>query len=240
MAPNGRSPLLAIHLGSPFTIASSWAYVSIGTTGPHQHWGRGCSAQNSGTERSSFSKPSEFAGALRTAMSEARDIEILFALWQQNVETVRAINRSLKQDHLPKSGIASQLVGASQEMRYRSREAAARESPAQQSSDHQQLASRIDKSVLTIGETKRIRCKEHLRFVASLPCLICGRTPSHAHHLRHAQPRGLGLKVSDEFTVPLCATHHQHLHHTTKRIRLVAGAEDRAPENCARPVGRKS
>jgi DNA recombination protein Rad52 len=62
----------------------------------------------SGTERSSFSKPSEFASALRAALSEARDIEILFALWEQNVETVRAINRSLDQHHLQKSGMAPQ------------------------------------------------------------------------------------------------------------------------------------
>jgi len=34
----------------------------------------------SGSERSSFNKPSEFAGALRAALSESRDIEILFAL----------------------------------------------------------------------------------------------------------------------------------------------------------------
>ena len=45
-----------------------------------------------------------------TAMSEAQDIELLFAIWEQNVETVRAISRSMKQDHLPKSGIAPQLV----------------------------------------------------------------------------------------------------------------------------------
>ena len=77
-------------------------------------------------------------------------------------------------------------------------------------------AAKIDKSVLTIGQPRRIRCKEHLRYVASQPCAICGRTPSHAHHVRYAQPRGLGLKVSDEFTVPLCATHHHHLHNTTK------------------------
>ena len=36
--------------------------------------------------------------------------------------------------------------------------------------------------------------------------------PSQAHHLRFAQPRALGRKVSDEFTVPLCATHHHELH----------------------------
>jgi hypothetical protein len=69
---------------------------------------------------------------------------------------------------------------------------------------------------LTIGEPKRIRCKEHLRFVASQPCLICGRSPAHAHHVRYAQPRGLSLKVSDEYTVPLCATHHHHIHTTAK------------------------
>src|SRR6185369_3293741 len=64
----------------------------------------------SGAERSSFTKPSEFAAALRTAMSEARDVELLFALWEQNVEAVRTINRSLGQQHLHKSGIAPQLV----------------------------------------------------------------------------------------------------------------------------------
>ena len=69
---------------------------------------------------------------------------------------------------------------------------------------------------LTVGQPKRIRCKEHLRFVASQPCAICGRSPSHAHHVRHAQSRGIGLKVSDEFTVPLCATHHHQIHTTSK------------------------
>ena len=52
----------------------------------------------SGAEEASFDKPSEFAGALRKAMTEAHDIELLFAIWEQNVETVRALNRSLKQD----------------------------------------------------------------------------------------------------------------------------------------------
>src|SRR6476620_2199734 len=61
-------------------------------------------------EETSFDQPSAFAAALRQAMSEARDIELLFAIWEQNVETVRALNRSLKQDSLPRSGIAPQLV----------------------------------------------------------------------------------------------------------------------------------
>jgi Rad52/22 family double-strand break repair protein len=72
--------------------------------------------------------------------------------------------------------------------------------------------AKIDKSALAIAEPKRLRDKAHLKFVASHPCLVCGRQPSDPHHLRFAQPRALGLKVSDEFTVPLCRGHHRQLH----------------------------
>ena len=77
-------------------------------------------------------------------------------------------------------------------------------------------ARRIDKSVLALPEAKRLRDKQHLRFVAKQPCLVCGREPCDAHHLRFAQSRGLGQKVSDEFTVPLCRAHHRELHRTGK------------------------
>ena len=50
------------------------------------------------------------------------------------------------------------------------------------------------------------------RFVAKQPCLICGRQPSDAHHVRFAQSPALGRKVSDEFTVPLCRGHHREVH----------------------------
>ena len=75
-------------------------------------------------------------------------------------------------------------------------------------------SGRIDKSTLTIAEPKRIRDRSHLNFVASQPCLICGRQPCDPHHLRFAQPRAIGMKVSDEFTVPLCRGHHRALHQT--------------------------
>ncbi len=71
---------------------------------------------------------------------------------------------------------------------------------------------RVDKSVLTFPEPRRVRDKLHLRFIAKQPCQICGRKPCDPHHLRFAQPRGLGLKVSDEFVVPLCRGHHRELH----------------------------
>jgi hypothetical protein len=74
------------------------------------------------------------------------------------------------------------------------------------------VEAKIDKSELALGEPRRHRNKAHLRFVASQPCLICERSPSDAHHLRFAQPRAMGRKTSDEFTVPLCRMHHRDNH----------------------------
>jgi hypothetical protein len=74
--------------------------------------------------------------------------------------------------------------------------------------------SNFNTSALSLSKPIRRRDKQHLRFVASQPCLICGRAPSDAHHLRFAQPRAMGRKSSDEFTVPLCRTHHRENHQT--------------------------
>ena len=70
----------------------------------------------------------------------------------------------------------------------------------------------IDKTALARPEPRRVRDREHVKSVAGKPCLICGRQPSDAHHLRFAQSRALGRKVSDEFTVPLCRGHHREVH----------------------------
>jgi hypothetical protein len=66
--------------------------------------------------------------------------------------------------------------------------------------------------VTPLRKEVRRRNKVHLAFVAAQPCLVCQRSPSDAHHLKFAQPRTLGRKVSDEFTVPLCRDHHRDLH----------------------------
>jgi hypothetical protein len=62
------------------------------------------------------------------------------------------------------------------------------------------------------AKTIRLRDKEHCKFVASQPCIVCGRVPTEAHHIRFAQPRAFGRKVSDEYTVPVCRVHHHALH----------------------------
>jgi ERF superfamily len=71
---------------------------------------------------------------------------------------------------------------------------------------------RPDKSTLAVPAPRRYRNKAHLRYVAQQACLLCGRKPSDAHHLRHLQPRALGRKASDEFAVPLCRIHHRLVH----------------------------
>jgi hypothetical protein len=75
-----------------------------------------------------------------------------------------------------------------------------------------QRSAVVDKSVLTLPAPRRVRDRNHVKFVAKQPCLICGRRPADAHHLRFAQLPALGRKVSDEFTVPLCRGHHREAH----------------------------
>jgi hypothetical protein len=70
----------------------------------------------------------------------------------------------------------------------------------------------INKSVLTLPAPRRVRDREHVKSVAKQACLVCGRRPADAHHLRFAQTSALGRKVSDEFTVPLCRGHHREVH----------------------------
>jgi hypothetical protein len=82
--------------------------------------------------------------------------------------------------------------------------------PAAATREHQTRG--IDKSVLTVSTPRRYRNKEHPRFVAQQPCLLCARKPSDPHHLRFVQPRALGRKASDEFAVPLCRSHHRAVH----------------------------
>jgi hypothetical protein len=72
--------------------------------------------------------------------------------------------------------------------------------------------SEVDKSIPAFPEPRRIRDRDHIRHVIKQACLICGRRPSDPHHLRFAQFRALGRKVSDEFTVPLCRAHHREVH----------------------------
>src|SRR6516225_5004844 len=73
-------------------------------------------------------------------------------------------------------------------------------------------AEPASEEVTVIGKPVRERDRDHLRFMAAQPCLICGRTPSDPHHIKFAEQRAMGRKVSDRFTVPICRLHHRELH----------------------------
>jgi hypothetical protein len=90
--------------------------------------------------------------------------------------------------------------------------AAASQEVGTSNKSHPDAALSIGKSALTVATPRRHRNKDHLRFVTQQPCLLCGRGPSDAHHLRFAQPRALGRKASDEYVVPLCRSHHRAVH----------------------------
>lgn len=182
-----------------------------------EHSGPWVLCTSKGDSGPSFEKADEFAEALRLSMSNATDIELLFAIWEQNVHTVRALNKCFRQQGAM-AGLAQSLVAhlkhCATSLAKPSTEVRDLANHAPASSTNAKRHPKIDKSVLTLSESKRLRSKEHLRFVARQPCLICGRAPSQAHHIRYAQPRGLGIKVSDEFAVPLCAIHHTEIHAT--------------------------
>jgi hypothetical protein len=84
-----------------------------------------------------------------------------------------------------------------------------------QANDHGHEPLQVDRGQQTVTVIKkpiRERDREHLKFVAAQPCLVCGRTPSDAHHIKFAEQRAMGQKVSDKFTVPVCRLHHRELH----------------------------
>jgi hypothetical protein len=78
--------------------------------------------------------------------------------------------------------------------------------------DKKRPRTAVDKAVLSLPTPRRIRDREHIKSVAKQSCLVCGRRPADAHHLRFAQSSALGRKVSDEFTVPLCRGHYREVH----------------------------
>jgi DNA recombination protein Rad52 len=148
--------------------------------------------------------PEDFCSGLKDAIAIAATPKDLESLWSHNgcaLVYLRSHFRNLKTEKgVHYADILEQL--------YRQRRSELETPPPAGNGDW----SAIDKSELALATPKRVRDEAHLRYVASLPCLICARTPSQAHHLRFVQPRSMGSKVSDEWTVPLCGMHHQALH----------------------------
>ena len=148
-----------------------------------------------------YTDPVQFFSAVKHALETIKDLRQATAFWERNEAAVERIQAALP-DLKTEAGhhYSDVLTGLYQR---RIDELRGKPGPNGQS---------VDKSILALGEPRRLRDPEHLRRVASLPCLICERSPSQAHHLRFAQPRATSRKVSDEWVVPLCTIHHRALH----------------------------
>ena len=143
----------------------------------------------------SFGDPAQLCSALRKALEGCTAAADLTELWTQNGSVLAALQQLPQLKSERGEHYAEILAGL-------------------YSKRLQELERREERSMdgLPAFRPRRIRNKAHLRLVAQQPCLVCGRLPAHAHHLKFLEPRGLGLKPSDAFAVPLCRLHHRALH----------------------------
>lgn len=58
----------------------------------------------------------------------------------------------------------------------------------------------------------KIRDKAHLRWVATLPCIITGASDVQSCHIRRGTDGGIGMKPSDCYVVPLSCQQHRIQH----------------------------
>jgi len=160
-------------------------------------------ARNEGNE-ASFQTPQTFADVAIAEIRELDSTEALYAFAKRNKGTFAHLRRAGPGMVVLMDTIGLTISARAQVLRRRRNVNAtvARDRPTNQNRDGE----------LAFPKERSVRNKEHLQFVAQQPCLICGRRPTHAHHVRFAERRALGMKVSDEFTVPLCSVHHDAVH----------------------------
>jgi DNA recombination protein Rad52 len=185
------------------------------------------------TER--FTSAEAFVAAALEAVRRQATVKSIYAFWEANLSSFAALLRVEKE----RDENLIQVIGSALKERIRNLANSERNGDGQNkaaagiaeprnvklrndSSDERNGEGRKNTPAnqtelpgqLAFPKEQRVRDKTHLAFVANEPCLVCGRRPAQAHHIRFAQPRALGLKVSDEFTVPLCNGHHDSLHNT--------------------------
>ena len=186
------------------------------------------------TER--FTDAQAFVAATLEAVRTQTTVQSVYAFWEANLNSFAVLQRAEKRgDANPMQVIGSALKERMRTLALSERNGEGRsDAPANPTAAPRQAIFGNGTSTgrnsegasdsshprteapgqLAFPKEQRVRDKAHLAFVAKEPCLVCGRRPAQAHHIRFAQPRALGLKVSDEFTVPLCNGHHDSLHNT--------------------------
>ena len=186
-----------------------------------------------GEPLSKHEDPVAYCTASRKHLEALDDADVLMSFWARNQDTVAHLRTNLPDLKTEKGQHYGEILGNLYTARLQ--EFAARKAISGKSSEKAEdradevtastpqnvemktrnsRPQRIEKKQRNSIEKgpRRVRDPEHLKFVASRNCVVCGRNPSQAHHIRFAQPRALSRKVSDEWAVPLCAIHHRALH----------------------------
>jgi len=184
-----------------------------------------------GEPLSQHEDPVAYCSAARKHLEVLDDAEVLVAFWARNQDTVVHLRTNLPDLKTEKGQHYGEILGNLYTARLQ--EFAARKAISGKTSERSEDSvdetstpqnvkpktrnARPQRIELKQGRPiekgpRRVRDPEHLKFVASRNCVVCGRNPSQAHHIRFAQPRALGRKVSDEWAIPLCAIHHRALH----------------------------
>jgi hypothetical protein len=162
--------------------------------------------------------PVAYCSAIRHHLEGLPDRGQLLLFWEDNTATIEDLRKALPALKTERGQHYADVLGSIYATRL---QALTSDEESATNSTDEFLDSVADEDsgeatasdiVVPIGTLRRRRDKPHLKCIASKPCLICDRTPCQAHHIRFAQPRAMGMKVGDEWTVPLCATHHQLLH----------------------------
>ncbi len=155
--------------------------------------------------------PVAYCSSLRHDLEAIEGADELTAFWERNSVAIEMLRRGLPDLKTKKGEHYGDVVEGL--FRARIQEFGTRNSNgARKPKSRNGAGDVIDKASLAIATPRRVRDKDHLKFVAQQPCLVCDRRPSQAHHIRFAQLRALSMKPSDEWVVPLCVIHHRVLH----------------------------
>ncbi len=155
--------------------------------------------------------PVEYCSSLRRDLEAIKTADVLTTFWGRNSVAIEMLRRGLPNLKTEKGEHFGDILEGLFRVRvleFDSRNGNGARKPKSRNG----AGDPIDKALLAIATPRRVRDKDHLKIVARQPCLVCGRRPSQAHHIRFAQLRALSTKPSDEWVVPLCATHHRALH----------------------------
>jgi hypothetical protein len=164
-----------------------------------------------GRALATYTVPEDFCAALLHQLQQVEDPRVLKALWVRHAAALEMLRRNFP-ELVTAEGThwAEVLLGLYSQRREDVHQLARMHEASASASQPSDNAS--GNSIAQTPEPRRVRDKEHLSFVASLPCLVCGRVPGEPHHIRFAQPRAMGSKPGDQWVVPLCRTHHRALH----------------------------